>query len=589
MSSPVLSSPFGWVRSLITGLLLLAAARAQAQAPAWQSAVRLTSFDFSTCSVSAAVTNAAGDVFIAGSFAGGLDLSGLVVFSAGDFDGFVAKWSAAANRFVWAQRIGGSAPDGAAGVAVNGTNVYVVGSFLSPQLSVGASPVPLRPSGGGYDAYVVKLTDAGTSGAYAWGLRAGGFFYDGALGVAVNGPSVYVAGYVGNTSNLTFGALAQPQHPASSGGNDGFVAKLTDAGATGAFNWVQTVAGAQSEYVAGVAVTGSGVYALGGFTSATALVGGLALPNAGGTARALDTFVAKFTDAGASAGVAWAQRMGGGTVTPLALAVDGPRVYVAGKFYGTAQFGATALAAYGGSSGFVTGFVARLTDTGSAGTAGWALRIGSAANFDYAARGLAAHGTGVYVAGSCGPGAAMTAGALAVPAGPNSYVAKLTDAGTTGAFAWVQRGGSSDTDGAEAVAVSPSGRVYVGGSYEYTGVFGATTLANPSTAQQTIGYLAYLQDTPLATAPARPARTGLGVFPNPARGRVTVQWPAGAGAGKAVLTVCDALGRAVRTQAVAVAAAGESRDLSVAGLPTGVYVLRVRAGDREWCQPLQVE
>ncbi|WP_035562890.1 T9SS type A sorting domain-containing protein [Hymenobacter sp. IS2118] len=578
------------VRPFLLGLLLLVAAHAQAQTPAWQSAVRLTSFNYSSGSVSAAVTNAAGDVFIAGSFAGALDLSGIVVNSLGDYDGFVAKWSAAANRFVWVQRIGGSSTENATGLAVNGSNVYVVGSFISPRLYVGASTVPLQPSGGGYDAYVVKLTDAGTSSTYTWGLRAGGHYYDVALGVAVNGASVYVAGYMGNTTNLTFGTLAQPQHPASSSSIDGFVAKLTDAGATGAFNWVQTVAGAESEYVASVAVNGSSVYVMGIFSSPTALVGSLTLANAGGTTRAADTFVAKFTDAGTSAGVGWAQRMGGSTVTPLALAVNGPRVYVAGKFYGTALFGTTSLAAYNSSSGFVSGFVTRLTDTGSAGTVGWAVRMGSTANFDYTAQSLAAHSTGVYVAGLCGPNADLTVGTLVAPAGPtSSYVAKLTDTGTTGAFTWAQRGGGLDGNGAGAVAVSPGGRVYVGGSYKYAGVFGATTLADPSTFQLNIGYLAYLQDVPLATASTRPLQTGLSIFPNPAHGRATVQWPARLGGSQAVLTVRDALGRAVRTQNVAVAAAGGNQEVSVAGLPAGRYVLQVQVGHQVWSQQLQVQ
>lgn len=95
----------------------------------------------------------------------------------------------------------------------------------------------------------------------------------------------------------------------------------------------------------------------------------------------------------------------------------------------------------------------------------------------------------------------MTPGTLVAPAGPtSSYVAKLADAGTTGAFTWAQRGGGPDRNGAGAVAVGPGGRVYVGGSYKYAGVFGATTLTDPSTFQLTIGYLAYLQDVPLATA-----------------------------------------------------------------------------------------
>jgi hypothetical protein len=60
-------------------------------------------------------------------------------------------------------------------------------------------------------------------------------------------------------------------------------------------------------------------------------------------------------------------------------------------------------------------------------------------------------------------------------------VARLIEAGTTGAFTWVQRGGDNDLNGATAVALSLSGRVYVGGSYQHAGLFGTTMLADPST------------------------------------------------------------------------------------------------------------
>jgi hypothetical protein len=53
--------------------------------------------------------------------------------------------------------------------------------------------------------------------------------------------------------------------------------------------------------------------------------------------------------------------------------------------------------------------------------------------------------------------------------------------------------------------------------------------------------------------------------------------------------VRDALGRTVRTQNVAVAAAGGSQDVSVAVLPTGMYILQVQVGTQLWCQQLQVE
>lgn len=92
------------------------------------------------------------------------------------------------------------------------------------------------------------------------------------------------------------------------------------------------------------------------------------------------------------------------------------------------------------------------------------------------------------------------------------------------------------------------------------------------------------------TAAAAPGPLSqLKLFPNPAHGTVTVQLPAVVGAGRARLTLVDALGRIVRRYELAPLAGGVQRELSLAELPGGVYSLRVEAGAATAVRRLVVE
>jgi hypothetical protein len=88
--------------------------------------------------------------------------------------------------------------------------------------------------------------------------------------------------------------------------------------------------------------------------------------------------------------------------------------------------------------------------------------------------------------------------------------------------------------------------------------------------------------SPLATTSALQA--ALTVFPNPAHdGQATLLVPTGTAAGQ--VQVLDALGRLVRQQALAV---GGSTTLKLAGLPAGVYVVRVQAGSEQATRRLTI-
>ena len=84
--------------------------------------------------------------------------------------------------------------------------------------------------------------------------------------------------------------------------------------------------------------------------------------------------------------------------------------------------------------------------------------------------------------------------------------------------------------------------------------------------------------------PEAKAQATLSLTPNPAYGSVAVHLPAAPS--PATLALLDALGRVVCTAA---APAGADYPLDLAGLASGIYTVRVRAGEALATQKLVVE
>jgi len=580
----------GWPVAIWVLLLLLGPA-ARAQAPAWQSAVAVGQNPTGNRNpVWATASDASGNVYIAGSFQGTVAFGSIVLSSTTSTapDAYVAKWSPATNSFVWVQQAGSAEADEARALAVSGNAVYVTGTFYG--------------------------------------------------------------------ATASFGNLALPN--SAPGNADVFVAKLVDAGTTASFAWVQGVGGSASEQVGGLAAAGATVYVTGNFTSPTASFGNLALSTVGGGTT---LFVAKLLDAGSSASFVWTQRAGssGSSFTPntfaYSLALNGSNLYIAGYFDGaTIDFGGTTLANANGVGGNSDIFVAKLADAGSTGSFVWALRAGGVgtAYFGEGAYALAVQGNALYITGGFDSATATFGGITLTNAGTTRdiFVAKLTDAGSTGSFVWAQRAGSTADEVGTGLALSGSS-VLVGGSYRSGATFGPNTyysagssdafvakltdlgaastfawvlsaggtgsdviypllvqgsriwaggffgspsisfgsLLLPASNNSLTGFLASLTDPTLtATTPAQSALP-FTLAPNPARTATTVQLPAGLAAATATLTLRDALGRTLRTETVPLPAAGLRHELKAAGLSAGFYCLQVRAGSAIGTQRLVVE
>jgi hypothetical protein len=140
--------------------------------------------------------------------------------SGGGQDAFVAKLNTAGSALVYSTYLGGSGDDLGYGIVVDGTgSVFLTGQTASANFP---TKNPLQPaSGGGDDAFVVKLNAAGSALVYATYL--GGHSLEEGMGIAVDSAgNAYVSGRTSSTDFPT----RNPLKPALGDLEDAFVAKI---------------------------------------------------------------------------------------------------------------------------------------------------------------------------------------------------------------------------------------------------------------------------------------------------------------------------------------------------------------------------
>jgi hypothetical protein len=94
---------------------------------------------------------------------------------------------------------------------------------------------------------------------------------------------------------------------------------------------------------------------------------------------------------------------------------------------------------------------------------------------------------------------------------------------------------------------------------------------------------------PTACAQELAPLTDLGVYPNPAHIRATVQVPAVPGTTRAMVTLIDAQGKEVFAQPVSLLETGGTAEVPLLGRPAGLYRVLVQAGDQRISRTLKVE
>lgn len=391
-------------------------------------------------------------------------------------------------------------PDWQTAIAVNGGttvtattsdasgNIYLAGYFVGT-LTLGNTTLMTSNTSTDADAFVAKWSPA--SNSFVWLQAMGGLGYDWATGIAATTTGLYVAGNF-RSSTATFGTFTLR----NAGSADVFVAKILDAGLTSSLSWVQQAGGEGDDLANALTATGSALYLVGTFGSASASFGRFTLPTPSSTSYS--AFITKLTDAGSTGSFTWAYRAGGtgGYDEARAVAVSGTSVYVTGGFQSTtATFGSLVLTKKNPASSSSDVFVTKLTDAGNSSSFTWAQQAGGTAA-DLAS-GLVTDGASVYVVGTF-TSDTFTAGSSSLT-NPGvdteeGFVAKLTDGGTTSNFAWAQRLGGVGRDYPRAIAMQEA-NLYIAGSFNSTTAsFGPTTLTNKNTTSSADIFLTRLLD-----------------------------------------------------------------------------------------------
>lgn len=297
----------------------------------WQQTLGLDDWDIAK----GIAVSAQGDVYVVGSFEGGIDLGEGPVYSEGMSDVFVVSYDAGGG-LRWARTFGDEGSDLPSGVGVDGLGNVVVTGWFSRTIDFGGGALTAV---GSDDVFVVSLDP---DGAYRWADAFGGPTYDRPenLEVDVDG-NVYVIGYFEGTVDLGSG-------PVTSDDVDFF---LVSYDPDGGHRWSRGLGGAGWDRGMDVATDPrfGAVFITGVFNQAVDFGAGLV----SGTADA-NTFVASFD--GGSGAYRWAHAWGTGGVNVGSSRIDvdsGGNVYITGRLDGTVDFGGGPVTSEGSADVFV--------------------------------------------------------------------------------------------------------------------------------------------------------------------------------------------------------------------------------------------
>ena len=263
-------------------------------------------------------------------------------------------------------------------------------------------------------------------------------------------------GYFAGSIDFGTGVIRTPYV----GDYDVFVAKLASTGAT---VWSKGFPNTGNEYGFGIATDGAGNVAVTGNFNNTVNFGGGDLVSP----PFPDAFLLKLN---ANGGYVWAKDFGGvdGGDSGEAVAMDTAGNVVVGlNSNHVLNLGGGNLSVLGGSDVVIGKFTA-------AGAHVWSRRLGGPQTDEVAGLDIDANGN-VLVCGNFRWTAAFGGVSLSSAGFDDGFVAKYT---STGALVWAKQFGGLNSDWANAVAVAPSGDVYVAGTFNGSGFFAGTVLVS---------------------------------------------------------------------------------------------------------------
>ncbi|MBN8823945.1 MULTISPECIES: hypothetical protein [unclassified Spirosoma] len=293
-----------------------------------------------------AVAASGSSVYLTGRFSGTATIAGSQFTSNGGSDIFLAKYtdngtSVSSN---WATAAGGSANDVVRAITLNGSSIYIGGTFVNSMALNGSTLTSSSTTD--VDVFVAKFTDNGSSVSGVWATKGGGSGgNDSLFGLTNNGSDIYFTGGIYQN-----GTVAGTQLSNGYGSSFNlYLAKVTDAGTSVTNRWATGVASASNQSTGNaVQVSGSTIYVAGLF-SGTVTIANSTVTGTGGT-NSNDALVARFTDNGNTVSGAGALN-GGSSSSDVAVSihVNGTTVYTSGFARTGATFGAYTLSSTGTS------------------------------------------------------------------------------------------------------------------------------------------------------------------------------------------------------------------------------------------------
>jgi hypothetical protein len=292
----------------------------------------------------------AGNLFLATSFAGQMDLGGGPLASAGSTDICLAKLDSE-GRHQWSRRFGNVSLQWATGAAVDSTGRFVAAGYSQTPFDFGNdSPDP----GAGSATTISSIVSLDPSGTRLWSKMWPGAQI---VSIAVDtGDNVLVSGSFTNSVDFGGGLLT------STGRTNVFVVSLTG---NGEHRWSKRFGDLGSAAALAVAADGQRNLLVTGFFDDTVDFGGgplVSIRVPGRTVVSRDVFIAKLD--GSTGNHIWSRRFGDGEgdQSGNAVAADGAgSVFVTGGLEGSIDFGTGALSATAGET-----FVAKLDPGGAA-------------------------------------------------------------------------------------------------------------------------------------------------------------------------------------------------------------------------------
>jgi Beta-propeller repeat len=207
-------------------------------------------------------------------------------------DVFVAKLDPVGSSLLYSTYLGGSKDDFPGGISVASGSAYVTGTTSSTNFPLAA---PLQATLNGVaDAFVSRLSAAGSSLVYSTYLGGSGFEFGHAIATDASG-NAFVGGA---TASTNFPTAAPLQASFAGGSYDGFVSKLNATGS--ALMYSTYLGGMFTEEVLGVASNGSGEATVAGYTSSTNFPVVAAAQSSLASTGFTDAFITRFNPAGSA-------------------------------------------------------------------------------------------------------------------------------------------------------------------------------------------------------------------------------------------------------------------------------------------------